>query len=121
MPLKFSDEAFLTATYLINRVPSPVIGYSTPIMKLFGYSNLHKGYKCLDIDTGRLYISRDVVFDETVFTFANLRPNAGARLRSEIILLLSHLTNSHGDMNNSASHLTNVSTEPILPGISSSP
>jgi hypothetical protein len=52
-----------------------------------GYSNLHKGYKCLDISTGRLYISRDIVFDETVFPFASLHSNAGARLREEINLL----------------------------------
>jgi hypothetical protein len=52
-----------------------------------GYSNLHKGYKCLDISTGRLYISRDIVFDETVFPFAALHSNAGARLRAEIELL----------------------------------
>jgi hypothetical protein len=52
-----------------------------------GYSNLHKGYKCLDISTGRLYISRDIVFDETVFPFAALHSNAGARLRDEINLL----------------------------------
>jgi histone deacetylase 1/2 len=31
---------------------------------------MHKGYKCLDKSTGRIYISRDVVFDETVFPFA---------------------------------------------------
>jgi hypothetical protein len=53
-----------------------------------GYSGLHKWYKCLDISTGRVYISRDVVFDETVFPFASLHSNAGARLREEIILLL---------------------------------
>jgi histone deacetylase 1/2 len=47
-----------------------------------GYSNLHKGYKCLDISTGRVYISRDVIFDEKVFPFSQLHPNAGARLRS---------------------------------------
>ena len=29
-----------------------------------GYLNMHKGYKCLHLDTGRLYISRDVVFNE---------------------------------------------------------
>jgi histone deacetylase 1/2 len=56
-----------------------------------GYSNLHKGYKCLDISSGRIYISRDVVFDEHVFPFAELNPNAGARLRDEILLLPTHL------------------------------
>jgi histone deacetylase 1/2 len=29
-----------------------------------GYSSTHKGYKCLHIPTNRIYISRDVVFDE---------------------------------------------------------
>ena len=90
MPLKFWDEAFLAATYLINRMPSKVINFGTPLTRLFcetpnnlsllifgcacwpnlrpynthkiqfrskqcaflGYSNLHKGYKCLDISTG---------------------------------------------------------------------
>ena len=118
MPLKFWDEAFISAAYLINRVPSRTIGYRTPLELLFqqkpdytsmrvfgcacwpnlrpynahklpfrskrcvflGYSTLHKGYKCLDVSTGRVYISRDVVFDETVFPFSTLHPNAGARL-----------------------------------------
>jgi hypothetical protein len=44
---------------------------------LLGYSPLPKGVKCLDIKTGRRYISRDVVFDENVFPFASLHPNAG--------------------------------------------
>jgi hypothetical protein len=52
---------------------------------------MHKGYKCLDIFTGRIYISRDVVFDEAVFPFAELHSNAGARLRTEISLLPSTL------------------------------
>ncbi|KAL6336283.1 hypothetical protein AAG906_014452 [Vitis piasezkii] len=34
-----------------------------------GYSLNHKGYKCLD-SNGKLYISRDVIFDETTFPFA---------------------------------------------------
>jgi histone deacetylase 1/2 len=29
-----------------------------------GYSPLHKGVKCLDVSTGHVYISRDVVFDK---------------------------------------------------------
>ena len=86
MPLKFWDEAFLTAVYLINRLPSRVISNDTPYFRLFGqhpdytslrtfgcaywphlrpynarkldfrskqcvflgYSNQHKGFKCLD-------------------------------------------------------------------------
>lgn len=52
------------------------------------YSNLHKGFKCLDIPTGLVYISRDVIFDENVFPFSSLHSNAGARLRTEISLLL---------------------------------
>ena len=105
LPLHYWDEAFLTACYLINRMPTPVINKETPLYRLLhvqpnysflrifgctcwpslrkynshkldfrskacvflGYSPMHKGYKCLDRSTGRIYISRDVVFDETVF------------------------------------------------------
>lgn len=112
MPLKFWDEAFATAAYLINRLPSRVINYDTPLHRLFnsspdysmlrtfgcacwphlrpynthklqfrskkcvflGYSPLHKGYKCLDTSTGRIYISRDVVFDDTCFPLSALPP-----------------------------------------------
>jgi hypothetical protein len=125
MPLKYWDEAFLTAVYLINRLPSKVIQSQTPMERFFGnfgdyfllrtfgcacwpnlcpynrhklafrskqcafigYSNLDKGFKCLDISTGLLYISRDIVFDETLFPFATLHSNASARLRAEIELL----------------------------------
>lgn len=31
---------------------------------------MHKGYKCLDKQTGRIYISHDVIFDESRFPFA---------------------------------------------------
>jgi hypothetical protein len=34
-----------------------------------GYSPLHKGYKCLHHASGRIYISRDVIFEETTFPF----------------------------------------------------
>ena len=137
MPLKFWDEAFITAVFLINRTPSKVIHFATPFERLYnqqpdysslrvfgcacwpnlrpynsrklefrskrcvflGYSNLHKGYKCLDISTGRVYISRDVVFDEEIFPFKDRHPNAGAQLRSEILLLPSSLRDNFG-MNN---------------------
>ncbi|KAI0498995.1 hypothetical protein KFK09_019895 [Dendrobium nobile] len=34
-----------------------------------GYSHMSKGYKCLDISTGKIHISRHVVFDEITFPF----------------------------------------------------
>jgi hypothetical protein len=95
MPLKYWDEAFLTVVYLINRTPSKLLAYDTPLHKLLGatldyssfhtfrcacwpnlqpynsqtlelrsthcvflgYSNMHKGFKCLDISKGCIYIS----------------------------------------------------------------
>jgi hypothetical protein len=94
MSLKYWDQAFLTAVHLINRTPTKLLDYDTPIHCLngstpdysnhrvfgcacwpnlrpynahklqfrslrcafLGYNNLHKGYKCLDIATGRVYI-----------------------------------------------------------------
>ena len=35
MPLKFWDEAFLTAVFLINRLPSKVINGETPYERLY--------------------------------------------------------------------------------------
>jgi histone deacetylase 1/2 len=77
-----------------------------------GYSNLHKGFKCLDINTGRIYISRDVIFDEEVFPFSHLHSNAGARLRSKILLLPTSLRNPRDEsvvdpVSNSASENSN--------------
>jgi hypothetical protein len=124
MPLTFWDEAFVAATYLINRLPSKVIHDSTPLERLFdqkldysflrvfgcacwphlrpynshklqfrskqcvffGYSSMHRGYKCLKVSNGRVYMSRDVTFDEEVFPFSELNPNAGAQLRSDVAL-----------------------------------
>jgi hypothetical protein len=63
------------------------------------------------VKTGRVYISRDVVFDENVFPFASLNPNAGSILRQEILLLPSDPLPSHvGD-----AQIDDPMTIPILP------
>ncbi|WVZ48888.1 hypothetical protein U9M48_000283 [Paspalum notatum var. saurae] len=46
------------------------LSFRTKQCTFLGYSASHKGYKCFDHTTGRVYISRDVVFDESVFPFA---------------------------------------------------
>jgi histone deacetylase 1/2 len=125
MPLKYWDQAFLAAAYLINRTPSKVIDFDTPVHKLFakqpdyssmrvfgcacwphlrlynahklqyrskscvflGYSNMHKGFKCLDVSEDRIYIYRDLLFDENLFPFSELHSNVGTHFRSEVLLL----------------------------------
>ena len=37
-----------------------------------GYSSEHKGYRCLDLHSNRIIVSRHVIFDETVFPFADM-------------------------------------------------
>lgn len=66
---------------------------------------MHKGFKCPDISTGRVYISRDVVFDESYFPFAHLHHNARALLCREIVLLPNNLRNL-GDVG-CLDHITN--------------
>jgi hypothetical protein len=85
-----------------------------------GYSNLHKGFKCLDVAEGRVYISRDVVFDETIFPFHKLNPNVGAHLRAEILLLPStsqdHATGDEFTDDPMTDMLINpVATNPVCP------
>jgi hypothetical protein len=48
---------------------------------------MHKGFKCLEISSGQIYISHDVVFDETCIPFAVLPFTAGSRYISEVLLL----------------------------------
>ena len=77
---------------------------------------MHKGVKCLDVSTGRVYISRDVVFDEAVFPFEQLHPNAGAQLRKDIILLDASLRSSEqGDEFIDDSLMTNPTNEVARP------
>lgn len=106
-PKTFWVEAFSTATFLINRLPTPQLQMDGPYRNLFnkdpvyssllvfgtrcfpylchyakdklqqrslpciflGYSDKHKGYRCLHNPTGRVYISRHVVFQESLFPF----------------------------------------------------
>lgn len=44
---------------------------------IIGYSSSHKGYKCL-ASNGRLYISKDVLFNESHFHFQHRQTNANS-------------------------------------------
>jgi hypothetical protein len=78
-----------------------------------GHSNLHKGFKCLDLAEGHIYTSRDVVFDEHVFPFASLCPNAGAWLKAEIHILPDILLNPTSSLG-SANMFDHNTSSPLL-------
>ena len=102
---RFWVDAFSTAAYIINRLPTPLLGGKSPFELLYGYtphydnfhpfgccvypylrdympnklsprsipciflgySSAHKGFRCLDPATIKLYITRHAQFDETHF------------------------------------------------------
>jgi hypothetical protein len=41
-----------------------------------GYSSQHKGYRCLDPTISRVYISRHVIFNETIFPYKQLQAHS---------------------------------------------
>jgi hypothetical protein len=78
----------------------------------------------LDVATGQVYISHDVIFDENVFPFASFHSNVGARLRAKINLLPSHLiesssTNHDGVCTVVANALAGSSNDPTWEGFDS--
>ena len=109
LPEKFWDEAVSTATFLINRMTTPLLQNKSPYEVLFhllpdynlfrtfgclcyphlrdysphkltprseqciflGYSSIHLGYRCLSLSSQKLFISRDVIFEESIFPYSS--------------------------------------------------
>jgi hypothetical protein len=60
---------------------------SVPLVAFFlRYSNMHKGFKCLDVAADHIYVSCDVIFDKTMFHFASMHSNDGVRYHSTVLL-----------------------------------
>ena len=58
-----------------------------------GYSLHHKGYKCLDLSTNRMYIARNVIFDETQFPFSTTSSTSHSGPTSSPLISLPPLQN----------------------------
>jgi hypothetical protein len=54
-----------------------------------GFSPHHKGYRCIDLATQHVLISRHVVFDESTFPFYSMQPPFAATY--EFLTILSQL------------------------------
>ena len=75
MPLKFWDEAFITAVFLINRTPSKVIYFATPFERLYNqqpdYSSL-RVFGCACWPNLRPYNSRKLEFRSKRVSFLDI-------------------------------------------------
>jgi histone deacetylase 1/2 len=54
MPLKFWDEAFLAAAYLINRTPSKVLNFTTPLEQLYHIKSDYSALRVSDAHVGHI-------------------------------------------------------------------
>nr|GEV07621.1 ribonuclease H-like domain-containing protein [Tanacetum cinerariifolium] len=87
LPPNYWTEALNMAVYLLNILPSRAINNeilftrhtnhklgprATPSIFL-GHAANHFGYRCLDLNTNKIIISRHVTFDETVFPFPSTK------------------------------------------------
>ncbi|KAK9668084.1 hypothetical protein RND81_13G034000 [Saponaria officinalis] len=129
LPLKFWGDCLLTATYLINKMPTQILAWKSPFKVLFGekpsleelrifgclcfapkpktfhdkfgvkgrkhvflgYLYGIKDYKLYDLDDHVTFVSRDVVFRETVFPF-----QTGTSTNSPLLPQLVDFTNAYG-------------------------
>jgi hypothetical protein len=91
-----SSESLVVSAFLIH-AHIPCINYllDPEHVSSLDIHQYTKGYKCLDLDTNRVYISRHVIFDEKSLPFKNL-PSSSSTITSSITISpqqLLHISN----------------------------
>lgn len=89
-----------------------------------GYNPCHQGYKCFDLATGKIFVSRHVVFDESLFSytcpksFIKAAPSSSKYLSSNLKLQSSSLPLVLPTGTQSCSQAPLESNSPPLPSLS---
>ncbi|RVW73295.1 Retrovirus-related Pol polyprotein from transposon RE1 [Vitis vinifera] len=150
---RFWVDAFSTATYIINRLPTPLLGGKSPFELLYGYSPhyenfhpfgcrvypclhdympnklsprsipciflgyspSHKGFRCLDPTTSRLYITRHAQFDETHFPTvpsSQAQPLSSLHISNFLEPRLHHIDPSPPSPPSPSSHIPRSNSSP---------
>lgn len=55
IPLKYWDEAFISAAYLINRVPSKTVEHATPLERLYDQQPDYSAMRVFGVPVGLIY------------------------------------------------------------------
>uniref|UniRef100_A0A2N9H017 Retroviral polymerase SH3-like domain-containing protein n=1 Tax=Fagus sylvatica TaxID=28930 RepID=A0A2N9H017_FAGSY len=87
-----------------------------------GLSVAHTGYKCLHHPSSRIYISRDVIFEETVFPFQNgppipIEPTQPTPTPPGLPLLIKPTLPHQARPNNPSPHLISSPSSPVSPAV----
>ncbi|CAL9001225.1 unnamed protein product [Prunus brigantina] len=85
IPFEFWAEAVNTSVYILNRCPTKVLLKKTPFEAYSGrkprIKHLRKGYKLYNIETGKVIVSRDVVFNEDACWDWNTQEERSVRIQ----------------------------------------
>jgi hypothetical protein len=108
----FHTFGCLCYPYLRDYVSHKLAPKTTPCV-FIGYSSTHKGFRCLDRTTQRVFISRHVIFYETNFPFAGNPPATPASL-SDLVSFFEPGT-SHSDLSCFRSSSSSAGSDPRHP------
>ncbi|GKB19653.1 ribonuclease H-like domain-containing protein [Tanacetum coccineum] len=106
--------------------PHKLAPRATPCIFL-GYPAYHRGYRCLDLETNKIILSRHVTFDETQFPYKSMTPSSPPSYQfleptpSSSLLhhtILNPTTHTHGP---TADPQPNTHTQPITDPTQSPP
>lgn len=72
LTIPLSEHLVVLASQRLESMPLTSLIHEALNVSYFGYNDRYKGYRCLFPPTGRVYISRHVLFDESCFPFSTL-------------------------------------------------